>query len=912
MKVTQITSAERTFLFLPCLLLFCISNAQHPLPISSPLQLLPPSEATHIVQSSGNWSATTTWRNGAIPNTGAKIHIPAGTVLTIDGEITTRIKILRIDGKLQFSTTVNTSLNVETIIQGMSGELEIGTSSNPIPEGVSCTITIIDEGDIRLHTDQWEKGLVLMGKTVAYGMQKDSWATVAINPIAGETTLSLQNTPLGWQAGDRIVIAGTDPVDNASDEVATIASINGTTLHLSQPLVKNHSTPANEFKIHIANLSRNITIASENATENNGLDRGHIMFMHTLDVDFNYVRLYKMGRTRKDRPIDDWTLGEEDEFVNGARTNIRGRYSMHFHRGGIRPSLTPASVKGCVVEDDPGWAYASHSSYVHFDNNVSYNVIGGGFQTESGDELGSFTNNIAIRTVNSEYPVRFEAPENAPDTRESAQDFAFQGDGFWIHGGGVSVRGNIVSGASGHAFIYWPEGLIEPGFPSGTFRNTFKPENLGLPNSINIIEEEDVLATGWVSIAGFSNNIAYSSSIGLATYYLHTTFFSDIGDYDPNYIAAVHSTFDGFTAWNIARDGIQLHFTERVTLKNIRLVNTTNDTNSRGIWASHYRAMEKQVFDNVHIEGFGTGLLLPTQGKVTVRNSYLKNGINMYIPSVGLSYRDMLLEGLATEPDTNFNNPLDIQMEAFFTPPEDKYPAYFLLPDKIVLNYGNYQNQRLFFDEQAPEYTPLPVDAAPCTFFEETRYILPEFAGKNNQQLQKEYQMSFGGSLLPTDAVAVPEIMGGKIREWQNETLNVPVCVGFLKEIRFEEINACIQSAGNTKVAGPLPNYNHQTGMTDPDGSTSNPSENIDPSEPKEDLLVIYPNPTTGVISLSEAPDNFQVTAFTIDGRLVGTFLPIGNSVQIDISKLPIGLFVLQITDLDDGKKQVKKIIKLN
>ncbi|MEM8927590.1 MAG: G8 domain-containing protein [Bacteroidota bacterium] len=911
MKFTPTTFDGKPLIFLLCLLVCYVANAQLPLPISSPLDLLPPNEATHVVQNSGSWGAATTWRNGAIPTQGAKIHIPSGLVLSIDSEISTRIKIIRNDGKLQFSNTVNTALNVETIVQGMSGELEIGTATHPIPEGITCKITIIDEGDIQLHTDQWEKGLVLMGKTVVYGMSKDAWTTVAINPRIGETTLSLSSAPIGWAIGDRIVIAGTDPVDNASDEVATIASINGSIIQLSQPLTKNHLTPASDLKIHVANLSRNITIASENASGNNGLDRGHLMFMHTLNVDFNHVRLHKMGRTRKDRPIDDWTLGEEDEFVNGARTNIRGRYSIHFHRGGISASLTPASLRGCVVEDDPGWAYASHSSYVNFDNNVSYNVIGGGFQTESGDELGSFTNNIAIRTVNTEYPVRFEAPENAPDTRESAQDFAFQGDGFWIHGGGVSLSGNIVSGASGHAFIYWPEGLIEPGFPSGTFRNTFRPENLGLPSSINAIDHEARLATGWVSIAGFSNNIAYSTSIGLASYYLHTTFFSDINDYDPNYIATIHSTFDGFTAWNIAKDGIQLHFTERVTLRNIRLVNNNYDNTSRGIWASHYRAMEKQVFDNVHVEGFGTGLLLPTQGKVTVTNGYLKNGVNMYIPSTGLSYRDMRIEGLTTELDTNFNHPVDIKMEAFFTPPEDKYPAYFLLPDKIILNYGDYQNQRLFFDEQAPAYTPLPMDTEPYTFFEERRYILPEFAGKNNQQLQNEYQMSFGGSLLPEDAVAVPEILGGKIREWQSETLNIPVCVEFLKETRFEEINACIQSAGNTKVAGPLPNYNHLTGMIDPDNSNPEAGENLNDVNP-EDILVVYPNPTRGIISLSGTPDIFQVTAFTIDGRFIGTFVPAGNSRQINVSSLPIGLYLLKITNLDDGKDEVKKILKLN
>ncbi|MEM9936977.1 MAG: G8 domain-containing protein, partial [Bacteroidota bacterium] len=551
-------------------------------PATSPLSLLPPDQATYTVQNSGNWTDKNTWQGEILPTDLAKVYIPNGKTLTIDGDIATRIKIIRNDGKLRFSPTTNTTLRVETIIQDMMGELEIGTADTPIPQGTMCKIILIDEGDLTLMSDQWEKGLVLMGKTVMYGAQKTSWSRVAQNPPQGATSLSMQVAPQGWEVGDRIVITGTDAVDATSDEVAEIQSISGKTITLRQPLTKKRTAPAADLYVHIANLSRNILIESESTVDT--LDRGHLMFMHSQNVDMNYVKLHKMGRTRKDIPIDDWQVGEGVFEANGlARKNIRGRYSLHFHRGGVKPELSPAYVRGCVVEDDPGWAYASHSSYVHFDNNVSYNVIGGGFQTESGDELGSFTNNIAIRTVNPEYPIRREAPLNAPDMREASQDFAFQGDGFWIHGGGVSLSGNVASGCSGHGFIYWPEGLIEPGPLVEPFRNTFKPANLGLSPDIAIYE--NALATGWVNIAGFNNNEAYSVGIGLATYYLHTTFFGDERDYTPEYISTVHSTLEDFTAWNIDRQGVQFNFTERVTLKNVRLVNNDGDATSTGIWA---------------------------------------------------------------------------------------------------------------------------------------------------------------------------------------------------------------------------------------------------------------------------------------------------------------------------------------
>ncbi|MEO1435406.1 MAG: G8 domain-containing protein, partial [Bacteroidota bacterium] len=373
---------------LSALFLSIYSFAQLPLPIMGPLDLLPISVATHSVQNSGNWSDPNTWNTGSVPNNLARIHIPTGKELIVDGEIAERIKIIRNEGKLKFLTTTNTALLVETIVQGISGELEIGTASSPVPAGTTAKITIIDEGDIVLNTDQWEKGLVLMGKTTIYGSSKTSWSELAINPGIGATSIELSTIPIGWNIGDRIVITGTDINDPKSDEVVFIQSISGSTITLDRPLVKDHSTPAPDLFVHAANLDRNVLIESEQS--NNIMDRGHIMFMHTLNVDMNFAKVYRMGRSRKDVPIDDWIINEMDQFTNGPRTNIRGRYSIHFHRGGVNQNLSPAYVRGCVVEDDPGWAYTNHSAFVHFDNNVSYDVVGGGFQTEAGDEIGSF------------------------------------------------------------------------------------------------------------------------------------------------------------------------------------------------------------------------------------------------------------------------------------------------------------------------------------------------------------------------------------------------------------------------------------------------------------------------------------------------------------------------------------------
>jgi hypothetical protein len=837
--------------------------------------LLPVDEATHVVENSGNWSESTTWKDGIIPTRMAKILIPEGTTLTVDSEIAVDLKIIRIQGKLAFSNTNHTSLRIETIIQDSSGELEMGTSEHPIPSNVSCKITIIDDGDLVLTSQQFEKGLILTGKTVAYGAAKTSWLKVAVNPGSGSSEISLAAAPSGWEVGDRIVITGTDPIDVKSDEVGVIKSIAENIITLEEPLAKSHTTPASDLFVHVANLSRNIVIESESPTSNSGLDRGHIMFMHTLDVDFNNVRLSKMGRTRKDIQVDDWFITDDDlqeqdiYFEDGPRNNIRGRYSIHFHRGGVDQSMSPAYVRGCVVEDDPGWAYVNHSSFVHFDNNVSYDVIGGGFQTESGDELGSFSNNIAIRTVNTLFPLRMEEEEDhAPDTRENSQDFAFQGDGFWVHGGGVALTGNVASGCSGHGIIYWPEGLIEPGFPTGTYNNTYKPSNLGIDNGINE-SEPGILATGWYPIVNFQNNEAYSATIGLATYYLHTTFFGDEPDYDPSYIETVHSTFDGFTAWNLQRAGIQLNYTERVTFKNIRLQNFDGNDASIGISASHFRALNQQIIEDFDIQGFGTGIRVPTNGLVTIGCGTLKNGTNLYIPSVKKNYRDMSIHGVTLEADPSFSNYTEIVLDASITSPDDKYPAYFLLPDKILLNYGEYDNQRLYFDEQAADHKPIPFDGHPYTMEEDEpeRYVLERFVAKTNTELKAEFDMSFAGEIMPEDAQRVSNISGGKIKAWEPKSMNVPKCITTVSEPGAEEINECLSGISGSLVDFTLPDYVHKTETCDAPDFMAMTVLDLEGEKLTESKIAVYPNPSAGQFTV-HAQEILSYELISIEGKV--------------------------------------------
>lgn len=665
--------------------------------------------ATKTAITSGNWSATATW-GGSLPANDDRVLIPNGITVTVDGMIAEEMKSVRIadGGKLQFATAVNTELRTEYLFSSMMGELEIGNSTTKIANGVTASLVFAERGGTSSSFDpqRFAPGAVLMGTTTMHGQNKTSWLELQVHPSSGANQFTLKSNPIGWEIGDKLVVAGTDPIstiaanntsDFEKDEVVTITSIAGNIITFSPALVRDHKAPsqASDLEVHVANLSRNIVISSENpsVTSLSGdfqKPRGHLMFMHTLNVDLRYVEANNLGRTDKNVLLDDWDFSDLDAnqntgspVPNGGR-NPRGRYSFHFHRGGMNTSVfpaqaitplpTPAHVEGCVVNTDPGWGFVNHSSRVDFVRNVSYNVVGGAFSTEAGNETGSFIENIAVRTVNPLNPIMaaprprgsylFGDPTNAlVDLKENRQDFAWQGDGFWFHGTGITVRGNVVSGCTGHAFVYWTEGLVEKGL--GMARGSidahvpaseFPSQNAALTAWKNTYPNF-VLDIWYLQPRAFSKNTAYGFARGVQTYYTHTEFHRKVDptETDPNgwmndlpasYKDQLNLVLDSTILWNIGRVGFESNHSTNITIQNARVVayGARNGYENYGVNpAPNYVNYEPEVigmdldfYHNTHrwtisnntLEGFSgnsVAISLPKNGQVTVDGGNFNN-----------------------------------------------------------------------------------------------------------------------------------------------------------------------------------------------------------------------------------------------------------------------------------------------
>ena len=137
----------------------------------STLQLVRYDQVTSYAVRSGNWSDPSIWHGGVVPSNGARVLIPVGVDVQVDGMIAARLSTVRVDGSLSFDTAHNTLLQVDTMVVGDCGEFYMGTAAAPIASGVTARLLITDNGAIDRTWDPFgiSRGLISMGTVSIYG-----------------------------------------------------------------------------------------------------------------------------------------------------------------------------------------------------------------------------------------------------------------------------------------------------------------------------------------------------------------------------------------------------------------------------------------------------------------------------------------------------------------------------------------------------------------------------------------------------------------------------------------------------------------------------------------------------------------------------------------------------------------------
>ncbi|MFN3253398.1 Ig-like domain-containing protein [Roseibium album] len=550
------------------------------------MDLVPRGDATHVAVRDGDWSDPANWFEGRVPDEGARVLVPEGIAVRYDAESDTSLFTVRVDGDLSFATNSDTRMVVDTLVVAHSGHLEIGSEHNPIDANVSADIVFANNGNIDVSWDQSQlsRGLIATGEVDIHGAEKTAYLSVEAAPMAGDTTLRLESVPDGWTVRDKLVLTGTHKEGwqnygsgptwtGTQDEEIVIVDISGNVITFEPPLSFDHDAPSGDLSAYVSNMTRNVTFSSEDGAAIH--ERGHVMFMHTNEVDVRYVAFEDLGRTDKsERAVDTSSVDDIQ-----PDTNVKGRYSAHFHVAGTEDQDSPALAIGTVVSGSPGWGLVHHSCHANFYDNVAYDVFGAAFVAEAGDETGTWSRNLAIKSEGIGY-----GNWTIKDQQDVfAADLGRTGDGFFLASRLVEVSDSVAANTT-NGFVWMHRGMS--GEPLA--------ENLDQPE---IAFGDDQLAYNKPPIQGFRDNEAFGTHTGI-----------HVLKANPEQGHDVRSVLDGFTAWEVSQ-GANLSYTGHYTLNDFRLVGTDS---SNGLGSAEYGVRlgtnaRDMVFNGLEIEGFENG-----------------------------------------------------------------------------------------------------------------------------------------------------------------------------------------------------------------------------------------------------------------------------------------------------------------
>ena len=546
----------------------------------------------------GAWSAAATWSTGAVPSDGAKVVIPAGRQVIYDAASAATVPCVEVRGTLTFDTQRNTRLKVVTLVVMEEGLLEIGTEDRPIASGVRAEIQIADRAfDDGLDPGQIGNGIIGLGRIRMHGAIKTpTFARLAGDARAAQTTLVLERPVEGWAVGDRIVVPDTRQLREAErgrgfksrDEQVEVAAIDGATITVRPALAWDHpgaveSDGRTVLRPHVGNLSRNVIVASERGSGT----RGHMVFLARADVDLRYVEVRDMGRTANGT-IDSTTFDAQGRALR-VGTNQIGRYAIHFHHNfgpaaGSERGRGPANgfqftLIGNSVVAPAKWGITIHNT--HFGlvrDNVVYNSRGASIVTEDGNEsFNVFDHNFAVRSIGSgDATPRGGYGGGGPDPGS-------EGSAFWFSGPNNYVRNNVAANADAFGFsLAGP--ATEMRVPAAAGADMLRAS------------ETKPLDPSASPVLEFSNNEAYGATqIGV----------------DCNWNGLISKV----TVWNVARNGIIGLPSARLVIDGLvargdSAVLADAQENPTGVWLGNYIGREI-IVRNADVEGLRTGIASP-------------------------------------------------------------------------------------------------------------------------------------------------------------------------------------------------------------------------------------------------------------------------------------------------------------
>jgi hypothetical protein len=688
--------------------------------------------------------------------------VAAGSTVTWSGA--KDASCVEVRGTLRIDS--GTRATVGTILVYPGGWLDIGTPDRPV---TGVDLAIRDEPlDLTRDPEQYGHGLVVFGRLTTHGTPKTSWLRLAAEPRAGGTTLTLSAAPVGWQAGDTLILPDTRHLRDGEIyanyrpqwEELKIAAVSDTTVTLAAPLKFDHVGARNldgvlEFLPHVGNLTRSAVLRSANPAGT----RGHTIFMHRADVDIRYAEFRDLGRTtiapldctrRKDGAAQSeahCTMGSGEVVHVG--TNQIGRYPIHFHHlmgpAKVERGRPQFAVVGNAVVHTPKWGITVHNSHFGLvQDNVVYDAGGAGIMTEDGNETGNLIEkNFVVRSFGT-------------GGREGA---GREGTALYLRGPLNRVRGNVAAN------------ILSDGPDAAYGYKLYFPylDKLARPKGPGS-DQTEIIDGNNVEMAEFADNEVYGATeSGLTFWWVGWGMTYEYGPQPPT--ARAPSVIKNLRVWHVYNRGIFQYQSAAVTIDGfvVRGLNPTGSACcSMGYEGGDYIA-DGVTLRNADIQGMMIGIQPTTLvgariGEFRVETSFLRNYMNVAINTMSIT---------APTPDSLRPRRTVLDRVTFRAPPPAANRPYYAIAtnfqtggvrtliqrDEVVVQAYNGvagDDFRVFYREQAGDFVIPPSVPLAEGVFSVKGAPAPNLT---NTQAWATHKIAVAGAVAPC-ASTRPEILG--------------------------------------------------------------------------------------------------------------------------------------------------------